>query len=329
MANPRKIRGDYRPIYVTLFNGKDYRALSPTAKLVLLTIKGLAGASGLKVWPALSESLAELTGHKTTETRRAVKELIDAEWIQYQDGILWLVRGLEFEPQVSHGEKHRAWIANELRGLPRSPIIDRFRAHYAEFFPQAPAKEDSKGDDEPIVWGDDTLSPPHTIPNPNHQPLPQPLPHPVSLTTVRNPSKRTVADDVLLLTIAANAGITAKYGEQPNPIHYGHAGAIPTVEALRAEGVDIEFAHAVVFAYASTLTLAEPPRSIKFFRDHVIRRWRSEQARRDSAGYRPETAKPTPEIDQMRAFAIRYAREGHVDHQAYCDERGIVWREVA
>lgn len=329
MANPRKIRGDYRPIYVTMFHGKDFRKLSPAAKLVLLTIKGTAGAIGLKVWPALSESLSELTGHTEPVTRRAVTELTTSEWVQYEDGILWLVRGLEFEPQISHGEKHRKWLVNEISGLPRSPIIERFRKHYWMFFTDTPSDSpsDRVSDGVPDRVSD-TLSISHTIPS---------LTPTTSLTTslslspsaVPNPSERTIADDALLLTIAANAGITVKYGEQPNPIHYHHGGAIPTVEALRAEGVDIEFAHAVVFAYASTLTLEKPPRSIRFFADHVIRRWRAEKARRDAAEYRPEAAKPAPEVDQMRVFAIRYAREGSTEYQAYCTERGIVWQEVA
>lgn len=319
MANPRKIRGEYRPIYVTLFNGKDYRALSPDGKLILLTIKGVAGAMGIRVWPAIADALAEMTGMSSARSRRAFTELIVAKWIEYEDGILWLVRGLEFEPQVSHGDKHQRWVRNEVAGLPRVPIVDRFRAYYAHFFADTPSTESGKGID--------TLSKPYAIPNHNHNPLPQSLS--LTTTTVHNPPDDDgLSADVLLLTTAANAGIQVKYGEQPNPIHYGHAGGLPAVEAIRAAGVDMEFAHAVVFAYASALTLEKPPRSLKYFTQHVIDRWRAEQSRRQVANYRPGAVE-APEVDQMRAFAIAYAREGSAQWQGYCEERGYTWQGAA
>lgn len=320
MANPRKTRGEYRPIFEALFTGKDYRALSPDAKLTLLTLKGLCGAMGIKVWPALAESLSELTGMPTSRVKTALASLTSANWIEAEDGIVWIVRGLEFEPQISHGEKHRSWFRTAIDSLPRSPIVARMCAAYAHLFGYTPPIPHRN----PI----DSLSISHAIPTTSPSLSPSTSLSPTT-ATVHSQGERTIADDVLLLTIAANAGISVKYGEQPNPIHYGHSGAIPAAEALRAEGVDVEFAHAVVFAYASTLTLDRPPRSLRYFTEYVIERWRAEKARRDATGYRPETAKPAPEMDQMRTFAIRYAREGVTEYQAYCDDRGIAWRDAA
>lgn len=134
MAVPNKTRGEYRPFYEALFHGKDYKRLSPDAKLCLVTLKGLCGPLGMKVWPALCSSLAELTALPEPRCKQAIRALVDTQWIEYEDGIVWVVRGLEFEPQVSHGVKHRQWVRNQLVALSAVPIVDRFRERYAVFF---------------------------------------------------------------------------------------------------------------------------------------------------------------------------------------------------
>ncbi len=323
--NPRKTRGEYRPIYEALFYGKDYRALSPDAKLVLLTLKGTCGAIGMKAWPALIESLSEMTGMPTPRIKKAMTDLGAAQWVEYEDGIVWVVRGLEFEPQISRGEKHQAWFNVTIDTLPRAPIVSRLRAHYAPMFGLPDTLSDRLSD---RVSGRPSHSPPegHGIPVPVPVPVPNPVP-------VRSPQSNAetdngLADDAQLLTIAANAGISARYGEQPNPIHHGHAGGITCAERLRKVGVDLEFAHVVIFAYASTMTRERPPRSLGYFTEHVIERWHAEQAKRAAAGYRP-SGERAPEMDQMHSAAVRYARAGSAEWQQYCDTRKISWREDA
>jgi hypothetical protein len=145
-----------------------------------------------------------------------------------------------------------------------------------------------------------------------------------------NQQPTTVAGAAVLLATAVNAGIEARYGEQPLAIRHSHPGSHKCAEALLAAGVDLEFAHAVIFAYASSLTLDRPPRSLGYFTQHVLDRWESEQERQRAATYRPNAdVVRVPEVDQMRAFAIQYARGGNAEWQSYCDDRGIDWREVA
>lgn len=337
--NPRKTRGEYRPIFEALFHGKDYRALSPDAKLVLLTIKGLGGALGMKVWPALVETLAELTGMPTPRAKKALSDLVKSGWVEHESGIVWVVRGLEFEPQISHGATHRAWFWNAIDALPRAAIVDRLCARYAYLFGERPSDSLSHTPSHapsPSQSGTPSDRPdkPHAIPV--QVPVPVPVPNPVPVP-VRSPSLgghaqegggSTLTDDARLLTIAANAGISRRYGEQPSPIHHGHRGGIEAAEALRAEGVDIEFAHAVVFAYASALTKDRPPRSVHYFTEHVIERWRDDQAKRAAAGYRGANV-PAAEMDQMHTFAIRYAQQGAEEWQLYCDKREILWRAAS
>jgi len=136
-----------------------------------------------------------------------------------------------------------------------------------------------------------------------------------------------LADDQRLLTAAANAGLDQRYPHR-NPIHASSGGSHRCADALRAAGVDPEFAAATIFAYASTLTAADPPGSLAYFTRHVLDRWQGEQAKREAASYVP-SSQPSPEIDQMRVFATRYAQQGSAEWQAYCDERQIPWREAA
>lgn len=140
---------------------------------------------------------------------------------------------------------------------------------------------------------------------------------------------RSLTDDALLLTTAANAGISQRYGEQPVPIHHGHPGGMQVAEALRAAGISVEYAHAVIFTAAAALTNDRPPRSVKYFLGLVLDRWHAEQARTAAASYTPTTQPAAPEVDQMRTFAARYARDGSAEWQAYCDERQIPWEVAA
>lgn len=314
MSVPRKSRGEYRPIYEALFTGKDFRQLSPDSKLVLLTLKGLCGAIGIKVWPALHESLAELTGISQTRIKKAVAHLIERAWMQHEDGIVWVVRGLAFEPQVSTGEKHKKWIINELASFPRSPIVERFREEYAVFFgptEDTPSIPYRRAIDNPC----DT-----TTPSPTLTPTPSLSPSPASSDPHR---------DVQLLARAANRGIAERYGEQPVPIIASSGSSHQCVEALRAAGVDVDFAAAVILAYASTMAKEQPPRSLNYFTRHVVERWQAEEAKREAATYQPTAVPSAPEVDQLRAFAIRYANEGSLEWQTYCDDLAIDWKAAA
>lgn len=140
---------------------------------------------------------------------------------------------------------------------------------------------------------------------------------------------RHTADDARRLTMAANFGIAQKYGEQPTPLIASSGNTHKCVDELRAQGVDFDFAEAVIFAYASTMTKDRPPQSLGYFKQHVLDRWAAECARRDAATYTPGAIAAAPEVDQMRAFAILYAKEGSAEWQAYCDERDIDWSNAA
>lgn len=300
MSTLSKSRGEYRPFFEAMFHGKDYRRLSPEAKLFLVTLKGLCGAPGIRTWAALAATLAEMTGVPEIKAKKAVKELVSARWIEYEDGIVWVVRGLEFEPSISaDNPKHRTWLDRELETLPRVHIVERFRIAYAAWFTPADA-QNAKGigigypkgyavpSPIPSAEGIDTVcqsSPQSTVHSP--PPLPQ------------STSKQPVAaggepgaivdeangDHRLQLTAAANQGITEQFGEQTRPLNWAAKGAHQLAEALQAAAVPLDFALPCLRHLAASRTPQDgkPPRSLSYFADAVVDAWQSGMARDHAA----------------------------------------------
>lgn len=132
-----------------------------------------------------------------------------------------------------------------------------------------------------------------------------------------------------VLTAAANKGIAEKFGDQPVLLVASHAGSYKCAEALLNAGVTLDFAADAIFECARTLQLERPPRSLGYFLHNALDQWVAAAARRDAANFTPNAlslpSKPV-EGDQMRYAAMRYAQEGHLEWQAYCDEHAIVWQ---
>lgn len=87
----------------------------------------------------------------------------------------------------------------------------------------------------------------------------------------------------ILLTAAANQGITAKYGEQPNPIRHMHPGGAEMAATLKARGVPVMFARDAIYTAATRCTLKRPPQSLKYFLNQVLDAWDAEMSRRQAA----------------------------------------------
>lgn len=315
MAVPRKTRGEYRPIYEALVDGPDFRRLSGVAKLALLTIKIKSGAAGLRPWPALAEQLSDMTGFPCAQMKRAIAELIKAQWIQYEDSMVWLVRGLAFEPQLTPGNAvHRKWLAGVIEALPRGPIIDRFRVHYGAWFP-------GEGS-ERVARGSSTESPESGESLCLSSPLPLPLPLPVNSSctpTDDGPHRQRLAK-------AANDGIAVLWTPQPHPLRWDSPGAFQLAETLAAADVPIEFAVQCVFALGKSRRPSNgaPPKTLKYFADATVEAWRLEQqASAVSAAPFGE------EVDPLKRTALLAAAEGDAEWQAYCREKGYVWRVAA
>jgi hypothetical protein len=129
-------RGEYRGIYVVIVDGPNFQTLTPDGKLVWYTLKLGLGPYGIDAIAGASAALAERTGLSLGQAEAALAELEHEGWIERERSLLWLVRGLEFEPSLSPSHpNHREGLRKHLAGLPNLTLKQRFRARYAEWFP--------------------------------------------------------------------------------------------------------------------------------------------------------------------------------------------------
>jgi hypothetical protein len=122
-------RGSYRAIHTVLIDGPDYQALTPAARLVLLTLKLNLGPTGIDVlYPAVLEAQ---TGLGEDDVFHALALLEEREWIRHERNVFWIIEGLRYEPsRALSNANHRKEIAEHLEALPRLAIVDAFREHY-------------------------------------------------------------------------------------------------------------------------------------------------------------------------------------------------------
>jgi hypothetical protein len=132
-------RGPYRPIFTVLVDGKDFRQLTPEARLALFVLKLTLGVTGICAMPAADEVLSQRTGLSRRKVSLALADLEETKWIEREGAVIWLVRGLEFEPNMSAKDpKHRKAVQAHLASLPALQILERFRAAYPAWFDAAP-----------------------------------------------------------------------------------------------------------------------------------------------------------------------------------------------
>jgi hypothetical protein len=146
-------RGEYRSIPTVLVRGRDFRALSPEAKLVFLILKLELGPSGIDVYD-LDELLPKYTGYAAAVCVRACQELRAAGWVDWEDNVVWIVRGLEFNGRAMSrtNGNHRKGLLNHVQGLPSLSIVARFIAGNAAWF------DDPDSLSQRFPPGEDTLT---------------------------------------------------------------------------------------------------------------------------------------------------------------------------
>lgn len=91
------------------------------------------------------------------------------------------------------------------------------------------------------------------------------------------------ADPATVLAVAANRGITERYGEQPAPLRAAAGTSLRAVEELQSAGVPIPFARDAIYTAAKRLTLDRPPGSLRYFVRGVVEAWQLEEQSRASA----------------------------------------------
>ena len=124
-------RGMYRGIYCSLVDSVEFQQLSKWARLVFLTAR-LSNQAGIGcIFRYYPDMIAQQTGLKRGKVEAAVRELVTAGWAELEDGILWIINGLKYDPTMRlSNPNHKKAIITSLHTLPRRPIVARFCKYY-------------------------------------------------------------------------------------------------------------------------------------------------------------------------------------------------------
>jgi hypothetical protein len=132
--------GSWRSFRMKLFHGRDFRKLTPTAKLVFFFLKGIAGRYGVLIEYDSAAKLAAMTGLSRDEVETALVELetevadraTGKTWVEREENVIWVVDGLKHEPAFrADNWPHCRGLVDHLASFPNLPILQRFRQHYA------------------------------------------------------------------------------------------------------------------------------------------------------------------------------------------------------
>lgn len=147
MTAKRHDRGEWRPLFESWPDGPEFQQLAPPARLTLYTLKLKLGPFGIRAIAGRQEALEEWTGYARSVVADAERMLREHGWIELDGPIVWLIRGLEFEPTLSANDpKHRLALHRHLSTLPsRWGILARFVAHYPIWCPDSEIAIDAKG----------------------------------------------------------------------------------------------------------------------------------------------------------------------------------------
>jgi hypothetical protein len=154
-------RGVYRGVFSSLIDDPDYQRLTPSARLVLLTLRLCSQAGAAAIFRVYVVVLAEQTGLEVVDVEKALGELAcspspEKPWI-YQDGpVVWVRNALRYDPNLRLAdEKHRKGVERAVAALPRLGIVARFCRYYDIASPF---------DDVAETWGGhvEDVSPPNT-----------------------------------------------------------------------------------------------------------------------------------------------------------------------
>lgn len=132
----RASRGLYRGVYSALFEDMDYQALSPHARLTLLTLRLCKEVGPGCIFRYYSQVVASQTGLAELEVEQALQELetrpSPSKAFIHRDGpVLWITRGLQFDPSLRlDNPKHLISLLRSVTALPNVPMVATFCQYY-------------------------------------------------------------------------------------------------------------------------------------------------------------------------------------------------------
>jgi len=128
-------RGIYRSVHSSLLDDPDWQTLSPNARLVFITLRVCRDASIAGIFRFYRSMLIDQTGLSEDEVNDALDELAagDKPWalVDRQSRVVWLRNALRFDPVINlSNARHTLGVIDNLRCLPKSPLIPLFVEYY-------------------------------------------------------------------------------------------------------------------------------------------------------------------------------------------------------
>jgi len=124
-------KGYWRAIYISLWNDKEFQALSPNDKLVLLNIRTSPLSNRACIYPFYTEAIRKQTGLPECAIKDSIDMLKLTGWIEEEEGIVWVKNALRFDPNISlKSIDHVTKILTDIKGLPKLKIVQDFLEFY-------------------------------------------------------------------------------------------------------------------------------------------------------------------------------------------------------
>jgi hypothetical protein len=149
-------RGYFRAIYTVLWDDTDFRDLDSNTKLVFLYLRTSPDSNMPCIYRIYVEAIMKHTGLSEAIIRDSISVLCKTNWIEYEDNIVWVKKGLQFDPTISLNNIHHVKsIQMAIRSLPQKDIVQSFLSFYKitmeESGSAAPTKAAVKEDVERIM----------------------------------------------------------------------------------------------------------------------------------------------------------------------------------
>lgn len=278
-----KERGEYHSIYTSLPDDEDFLITTPTTKAVWYTLKMTLPSIGIgSMNPRV---LATRVNCTLPELDAAMLELTP-KWVRRVGNVFWIVNGLRYHPALSPDDpKHRKFVVRKLAELADSPLVSEFRALYPEWVggARSPSEGPSKGLGAPLRGASEI---PRGTTN-NKQQTTDENEHRTTAATYDSRATDAIAwgpadgspEAAVVLTSAANLGITDRYGEQPSPLRHGSAASLRAAEEIAEAGVPLLLARDAIFSVCGRIKLDRPPKSLRYFVPAVTEQWSVERER--------------------------------------------------
>lgn len=138
----KKERGNFRPIYTAIWDDPEFQSFDSDTKVVFFNLR----SSRFGNWPCIyvmyPTTVAEQTSIPLKKVMGSLMTLSERSWIAHVPPVIWVIKGLRNDPNWNPAnEKQVRGIEEQLRSLPKNPLLSRFCKFYGLSFSWVPGDD--------------------------------------------------------------------------------------------------------------------------------------------------------------------------------------------